>query len=108
MCIRDRFKGAGGNDTFYLSGGGDTLISENNDADIFLFGGWGTGSTTITGFNNTGEHAGDKIFVDDYYLSKPETQIVESGGKTIFTTDYGEKLEVMATGLVEGVDWFWN
>jgi Ca2+-binding RTX toxin-like protein len=103
----DIFKGAGGNDTFHIGGGTDTVTSENNDADIFYFGGWSGGTTTVTGFNGVGTHAGDKIYVDDYYLSNPETQVVESGGKTTFTTDYGEKLIVAADGLVEGVDWFW-
>jgi Ca2+-binding RTX toxin-like protein len=104
----DTFKGAGGNDTFYSSDGNDTIISENNDADIFNFGSWGagTGNTTITGFNDVGVHAGDKIYIDDYFMSNPETQVVESGGKTTFTTNFGEKLIVAADGLVEGVDWF--
>jgi Ca2+-binding RTX toxin-like protein len=104
----DTFKGAGGNDTFYLGGGTDTITSENNDADIFHFGSWNGGTTTITGFNGVGTHVGDKIYVSEYHLSKPETQIVESNGKTTFTADFGEKLIVDADGLVEGVDWFWT
>jgi Ca2+-binding RTX toxin-like protein len=102
----DTFIGRGGNDTFYVGGGTDTIISGSNDADIFYFGGWGVGTTTVTGFNNPGVHAGDKIYVNEYYLSNSKTQVVESGGKTTFTTDYGEKLVITTTGLVEGVDWF--
>jgi Ca2+-binding RTX toxin-like protein len=103
----DKFKGGAGNDTFYFNGGNDTITSENNDADIFHFGwGTGTGTATVTGFNGVGSHTGDKIYMDDYYFPDPETQVVESGGKTTFTANSGEKLIVTTTGLIEGVDWF--
>jgi Ca2+-binding RTX toxin-like protein len=104
----DTFIGRGGNDTFFTGWGTDSIVSGANDADIIYFGSGGdsTSVTTVTGVNHPGIHAGDKIYITEYYFSNPDTQVVEADGKTTFTTDYGEKLVVNTVGLVEGVDWF--
>lgn len=101
----DEMKGGAGNDIFFAGGGKDKIISEANDADLFEFNGWG-GETTITGFNGAGAWGGDRINIEDYYLSDPKSQIKEANGWTTFSLDSGDIIKVQAVGLDEGVDYF--
>jgi Ca2+-binding RTX toxin-like protein len=110
----DTLSGGGGNDTFWIGGGNDKVFSGSNDEDIFEFSMLGVGTHSVTGFNGAGEYGGDRIYIEDFYLSDPETAVVKSNGKTIITLDSGyEGLPDMksvfiidAVGLIQGVDWF--
>jgi Ca2+-binding RTX toxin-like protein len=104
---KDTFLGGGGNDDFFF-GGGDTIESAAKDADEFFFyGGYNDGLAHLTGFNGAGKSGGDILYVSSYDLADPSTQVSESGGKTTFTLNGGQdSLQVDATGLVQGQDWF--
>lgn len=104
---KDSFLGGGGNDDFYF-GGGDTIESAAKDADEFFFyGGYNDGLATLTGFNGAGKSGGDILYISSYDLTDPSTQVTEFGGKTTFTLNGGvDALQVDATGLVQGQDWF--
>lgn len=112
--------GKGGNDEFYISGN-DTIISENNDADIFHLSAStvievAPGDSSVTGFNGAGVAAGDRIIIEtpdgdpgDYRLD-----VSVASGKTVFSlttpeSEFNENtntLTVDAVGLVKGIDWF--
>lgn len=103
----DTMIGGGGNDEFYF-GGLDKIVSGTNDADEFHFAAWYSyGTATIEHFNGAGKSGGDVLYIASYDLADPTTQVVESGGKTTFTLNGGvDALQVDATGLVQGQDWF--
>jgi Ca2+-binding RTX toxin-like protein len=102
----DTFLGGGGNDIFSF-GGGDTIESWTKDADEFFFQDWDSLDTAhLTGFNGAGKAGGDTLYINSFNLDNPSTQVVESGGKTTFTLNGGDALEVDKVGLVQGEDWF--
>lgn len=110
----DTMRGGGGNDTFYFGGGNDTVISAAGDADQFRFSFFDEGTSTITGFNGAGRQGGDRIYIDDVFITDPDTQVTETNGHTTFRLsgdyyglpDQHSDLVVDAVGLQAGVDYF--
>lgn len=104
---KDTFLGGGGDDIFFF-GGGDTIESWTKDADEFHFNAWYSYDTAhLTGFNGAGKDGGDELYIYGFDLADPNTQVVESGGKTTFTLNGGtDVLEINTVGLVLGQDWF--
>jgi Ca2+-binding RTX toxin-like protein len=109
----DTMRGGAGNDRFTAVGGHDTIISDSNDADQFIFSAdyfYLVGTTDITGFNGAGTVYGDQL----HFMNNPGDQAVlnisTKGGKTIFnlTTPFGTNTQVTvdAVGLEEGADYF--
>lgn len=102
----DTMVGGAGNDTFHIGGNNDTVISEINDSDSFYFTNLFNTNATVVGFNGAGDDSGDRIYVDDHYLTNPGNQIHEAGGVTTFKVTAEDYFVVKAVGLVEDVDYF--
>lgn len=102
----DHLLGGGGNDYFFFNAG-DKIESWTKDADEFYFADFALGGTaTLKGFNGAGQTGGDVLTMSVYELGNPATQITESGGKTTFTLNSGDALQVDAVGLQANLDYF--
>jgi hypothetical protein len=114
----DTMRGGAGNDTFYVSGGTDTVVSTTSDADqIYFTSGYYSDYTdsyaTVTGFNGAGALGGDRLYFNSN--SGFDTLAVrEEGGRTYLdlhtSSSYYTDIHVTvdAEDLVEGVDYFFS
>lgn len=117
----ETFDGKGGHDTFIGGGGTNTFISDVNDSDTFNLS-LNDGFSFVKGFNGAGTNAGDTVVIDrwDGAWTDPNaytTNHVEINGHTIFqlqhvdaatgVADTTATLDIVGTGLVEWVDYFW-
>jgi hypothetical protein len=104
-------RGGGGNDTFHVSGGRDTVGSAPNDSDRFYFDITAPVDATINGFNGEGSFDGDRLYFDNSWAPSITYTKNEVGGKTEFELEASgysgvTTVTVDKVGLEEGVD-FW-
>jgi Ca2+-binding RTX toxin-like protein len=105
--FRSVVRGGAGDDRFSDEGGNDTLISDPNDNDRFVYGGDSktAGFDTITGFNGAGQAGGDVIELNGPTVGLLE--VFEVKGQTWFYHDDSDQsIIVDAVGLKEDVDYF--